>query len=94
MSNPQLNIINKDSYVKGKHKDTGFDDFFDMKYRFAYLVVGECLSVNLYISVPGIRFHSDHILKIPHSVWGKARRIYRCALEWKEYSYLIYMSNG
>ena len=42
---PQLNIINKDSYVKGKHKDTRFDDFFDMKYRFAYLVVAECLSI-------------------------------------------------
>ena len=41
------------------------------------------MSVNLYVNVPGIRFHSDHILKIPHSVWGKDRRIYRCALEWK-----------
>ena len=45
MLNPQLNIIIKDSYVKGKHKDTGFDYFFDMKYRFAYLDVVECLSI-------------------------------------------------
>ena len=52
------------------------------------------MPVNLYINVPGIRFHSDHILKIPHSVWGEERRIYGVLWNGKEYSYLLYMSNG